>query len=139
MDEIVIDCSLTMAWCFDDEGDVESEAILRRFPSMSAFVPSIWPLEVANCLLKGERRGRITEAGSARFVSLLGSLPITVDEETNVRAFREIIALARVYQLSAYDAAYLECASRRGLALATRDVKLREAGRALGIAIQPPG
>jgi predicted nucleic acid-binding protein len=137
MDEFVVDCSLTMAWCFADEQDVEAESILRRFPSIAAWVPSIWPLEVANCLLKGERRLRITSADSARFVALLGTLPISIDEETNARAFREILALARTYQLSAYDAAYLECASRRGLALATLDSRLREAARTHGIATHP--
>lgn len=30
-------------------------------------VPSLWPLEVANILLVGERRGRISQADTATF------------------------------------------------------------------------
>jgi predicted nucleic acid-binding protein len=44
-----------------------------------------------------------------------------------------VLSLARAHRLSAYDAAYLELALRRGLPLATLDDKLRAAASALGV------
>jgi predicted nucleic acid-binding protein len=61
-----------------------------------------------------------------------------VDEQTAARAWRETLSLARTYQLSVYDAAYLELASRRGLPLATLDGKLKPAAAAVGVPLFTP-
>src|SRR4051812_37553704 len=66
---------------------------------------------------------RLDEARSRRFFVLLEGLPIVRDGETGNRAFADIVHLARSYQLSAYDAAYLGLAIRRGLPLACLDGK----------------
>jgi hypothetical protein len=47
------------------------------------------------------------EAPGARFLSLLGSLPIIIDDETVSRAWAHTIHLARAHNLSAYDSTYL--------------------------------
>jgi hypothetical protein len=47
----VLDCSLAMTWCFEDEGTALSEAVLERLERDTALVPAIWPFEVANVLL----------------------------------------------------------------------------------------
>jgi hypothetical protein len=57
-------------------------------------------------------------------------LPIVLDEGTSARAFSDIVQLARTYQLSTYDASYLELAIRRGLPLACLDGKLKTAAAA---------
>jgi hypothetical protein len=49
-----------------------------------------------------------------------------------------LIHLARTYQLSAYDAAYLELAIRRGLPLACNDGKLKTAAAAVGVVLFSP-
>lgn len=122
-----------MAWGFEDEGDSHATAILERMPDLQAFVPNLWPLEVANALLVGERRGRMTAANTARFLTILGSLPITVDDKTVARAWAETLHLARACNLSAYDASYLELTIRRGLPLACLDGKLKAAAAADGV------
>lgn len=132
-DGFVLDCSVAMAWCFDDEATPYTDGVRDRLAEMRAVVPAIWPLEVANATLVGERRTRLDEARSTRFFGLLGGLPIVVDDETGGNAFGEIVHLARAYQLSAYDAAYLELAIRRGLPLATLDDGLKAAARAVGV------
>ena len=71
-------------------------------------------------------------------MTLLKSLPITIDDETAVRAWQESLHLARAHQLSAYDAAYLELALRRGLPLATLDNPLKVAAAAVGVAEYEP-
>ena len=55
-------------------------------------MPSLWPLEVANATIVGERRKRLDEARAARFLALLAALPIVIDEETSDRAFADTAA-----------------------------------------------
>jgi predicted nucleic acid-binding protein len=92
-------------------------------------------LEVANALLMGERRKRSTEAETIKWTGILASLPIAIDGETHSRAWSDTLSLARGHNLSAYDAAYLELAIRRGMPLATIDGKLRTAAEAAGVAL----
>jgi predicted nucleic acid-binding protein len=132
---LVLDCSLTMAWCFEDEGGAYADAVLERLNETAAVVPSIWPLEVGNVLLVAERRRRLTQADSARFLSLLRALPISVDDPPTPATLDGILSVARQEQLSAYDAAYVELALRQGAEFATLDERLRTAARALGIGI----
>ena len=131
----VLDNSIVMAWSFEDEIDEYADAVLDRLATTSAVVPALWPLEVANALLMGERRKRSTEAETIKWTGLLASLPIIFDEETNAHAWGDTLSLARGHNLTAYDAAYLELAIRRGLPMATIDRKLRIAAEAVGVAI----
>lgn len=133
LDGFVLDCSVTMAWCFDDEATHYTDGVRDLLVDVRAAVPTIWPLEVANAAIVGERRNRLDETRCSRFFSLLNALPIVVDEETSPRAFRKIPQLCRAHRLSAYDAAYLELAIRRGLPLACLDGKLRAAAIAVGV------
>jgi len=138
---LVIDCSLTMAWYFKDEATAYTNAVRAALVTERAVVPSHWSLEVANVLLMGERRKRSTQAKATKWLRFLSGLPIAIDQETATRAFDPIIALARAHKLTAYDAAYLELAIRRGLPLATLDKDLEKAARASGVSIYtpPPG
>jgi len=129
----VVDVSMTMAWCFEDEASPRSEAVLDRLHGETAIVPSIWPLEVANVLVVGQRRGRLTAAQSARFVEVLDRLPIEI--EMRALSIGDIVHSGIANGLSAYDAAYLSAAARLGLPLATLDRRLTEAARAAGVSV----
>jgi predicted nucleic acid-binding protein len=94
---------------------------------------------VANSLLMGERRKRATEAETIKWIGILTSLPITVDDATNAHAWGDTLNLARGHNLTAYDAAYLELAIRRGLPLATLGAKLKAAAEAVGVGLYSPG
>ncbi len=98
-------------------------------------MPNLWPLEVANVLAMSERRGRVTSARITHFVTMLGNLPIAIDDETAKQAFGDVLMLARMHQLTAYDAAYLELALRKGCPLASLDSSLNEAAAKIGIAL----
>jgi predicted nucleic acid-binding protein len=127
----VLDASVAMAWCFEDETTGDTEAMLDKLTEDPAVVPSLWEFEVANVLLVAERRGRLTEFQAARFVELLGRLPITVDLAPPTMT--TLLAAGRRHELSAYDAAYLVLAERDGIPLATQDEKLRAAARSAGV------
>jgi predicted nucleic acid-binding protein len=131
VNRFVLDCSMTMAWCFEDEATPYSESVLEALADGEAFVPPIWSLEVANVLVVAERKKRLLPAQSLRFVELLQSLPITLEAE--VRPLRELLGLAREQGLSSYDASYLDLAVRSGLPLASLDGPLLEAAGRFGV------
>jgi len=134
-DDFVIDTSVVMTWCFQDQSSRYADHILDRLEADSGFVPSIWPLEVCNVLLVAERKKRLGEADSSRFIALLGELPIIIEQEPPERMLREIFALARKHKLSSYDASYLDLAMRKGLPIATLDKKLLAAAQRSGVPI----
>ncbi len=126
MTRFVLDCSVAMSWCFDDETNIYADEVLGSLLTAEAVVPALWPLEVANVLVVAEIRKRLTEAQMVRAVALLQALPISVDEATAQQALGATLTLAREHSLSAYDAAYLELAMRGGFPLATVDKKLTQ-------------
>lgn len=130
MKPLVVDCSVTMAWCFEDESSPLTDRVLDGLTERTIAVPPIWPLEVVNVLVVAERRRRIKVADSARFLELLSELPIDVDSDADGAA---ILATAREGGLSAYDASYIELAIRRGIPLATTDRRLANAAKKLGV------
>ena len=132
MTAFVIDCSVAVTWCFEDEATAASDELLDRLGDEPAAAPAIWPLELGNVLVMAERRGRIDAAQLAEFVALLRELPVAIDEETPQRALDEVLALARAEGLTTYDASYLELAMRLGVPLATRDKALWQAAEKLG-------
>ncbi len=125
----VLDNSVVMARCFEDEASRYADSILKKFAEATAIVPSVWPLEVGNFLLVAERQKRLSEADSARFLALLTALPIRVEQESPERMTKEILFLARETKLSTYDASYLDLAMREGIPIATQDRKLRKAAK----------
>lgn len=138
MTRFVLDCSVTMGWCFEDEADTYARNVLESLAYSAAIVPALWPLEVANVLLGAERRRRIGRADSARFLELIGQLPVTVAASPDLQELPGLIALGRERGLSAYDTTYLRLALREGLPLATRDRGLRTAARAAGVPVFAP-
>jgi predicted nucleic acid-binding protein len=131
----VLDASVTMAWCFEDEGGEYALSVLNALPSSEAVAATLWPLEVVNALLTAERRGRIQSADAARFLRLVRALPIVIDPTARSRAFADTHRLAQKHRLTAYDGAYLELAVRLAVPLATLDGPLRAAATAEGIAL----
>jgi predicted nucleic acid-binding protein len=110
-----------------------AQQVLDRLQDTGAQVPSLWHLEAANVMVKSLRLDKITQAQASTFVALLEALDIGTDVETSLRALHDTLDLARRYSLSAYDAAYLELALRKGLPLATLDLALSAAAQQAGV------
>ena len=132
-DAFVLDCSVTMVWFFRDEADPYAAAVEAALGDARAVVPALWPLEVANAVVIAERRGRCSQAWSTDWIQYLQRLAIRIDGQTVVRAWSDILHIARSHALTAYDAAYLELALRLGLSLASLDGKLKTAAAAAGV------
>jgi predicted nucleic acid-binding protein len=129
----VLDCSVTVAWLFDDEDDAYAASVRDRLEDDVAVVPALWSLEVGNALLVAERRRRISRADALRFSQILRTLPIDVDGAPTLLEVEGLCELAREAGLSVYDAAYLELAAAHGLPLASLDKGLNRAAADLGV------
>jgi predicted nucleic acid-binding protein len=128
----VLDASVTIPRAFAIPHPYAAH-VLELLAEEEVLVPSIWPLEVANGIHSGERRGQLDVAHSARFLTLLRELDITVDMAGAERILSVVLELARTQHLSSYEAAYLELAMREGIALATMDDILRAAAGRVGV------
>ena len=132
----VVDSSIALAWGLPDETSKEADRFLSRISMRSIlWVPALWWYETANALLMAQRRKRLTEAERIRLMELYRRLPIRTDMVLDSDSMSRFHTLAIEYNLSAYDAAYLELAQRRGLGLATVDRPLRVAAQRAGMKV----
>jgi len=132
-ERIVVDNSVVMSWCFEDEATPYTDAVLDTLRRKKALVPSIWCFEAANVLSVAVRRGRLDAKDAARFAEILRKLPIEIASPVSRSDVPVLLALALETGLTAYDAAYLEAARREHIPLATIDSALRQAASAAGI------
>jgi predicted nucleic acid-binding protein len=121
----VVDASVTLAWCFEDEATTWTDGLLDRLRiGERIVVPAHWPTEVSNGVLMALRRRRIQPDRPALFWDELAVLPIEVESPLSPTRAKAVLALSLQYGLTVYDAAYLELAQRWGIPLATLDSAL---------------
>ena len=137
MTVFVLDNSIAMRWAFHGGAHPHADAILRDLQSLTneAVVPILWRYEASAVLAAAQNKGTIPAHEVALFLQDLEGLPIRVDPESSRRIFSDVHHLAVTYQLTSYDAAYLELALRRALPLATLDSELIAACRQVGIVV----
>lgn len=137
---LVLDNSVALAWCFEDEQTPSFMALLDRVVEAGAMAPLLWPLEALNGLLVAERRRRLDTQKRIELAALLRALPITLDDNTAEKSWEDTLRIAEAFRLSVYDATYLELAQRRRLPLASMDRALRSAAGAIGVEVlgDPP-
>jgi len=132
----VVDASVALAWCFEDEASTLADELLERLrQSDRIVVPAHWPTEILNGLLVASRRKRIKSDQPALFWDELARLPIETEPPLVAIQARTVLALSEKHGLTVYDAAYLELAHRRQLPLGTLDTDLRKAAQVEGIAL----
>ena len=132
---LVLDSSATLAWIYSDETTEPIRRVFQVVADDGAVVPALWRLEIANSLTVAMRRGRIDANFRHAALSDLALLDITTDDATGLHAWGETLNMADRFQLTIYDAAYLELAQRRTLPLATLDSELGTAAKALGLRV----
>ena len=128
---IVLDVSVAVAWCLQDEESEAADRALDRLARDEAVVPALWWFELRNALVVNERRGRLEETDSVAFLREMDRLPIRFEERPGSSDL--VLALARRHGLTVYDASYLEAGLRHGVPVATLDRKLAAAAAAEGI------
>jgi predicted nucleic acid-binding protein len=138
MAALVLDASVTVSWCFpgDSSEDIAySRDILALLATIDAIVPEIWAFELANSVLVAfNKRKRIAEGQIKDYLQRLKALPIRT-EARSIWSNVDLESSARKWNLSSYDAAYLDLALRKGLPLATTDGDLKRAAALEGIEV----
>ncbi len=133
----VLDSSVALAWVLPDESNPTLDRLCDRLTDDIALVPPVWPLEIGNVLLVAVKRGRLTVKDRIRLVRELRALPVEIDGTSTERSLEETLALAQKYDLTTYDASYIELALRRDVSLATLDNRLRKACLSAKISLLP--
>jgi predicted nucleic acid-binding protein len=133
----VLDASVSAAWLLSDESSTYADRLLKRLAgSGEALVPAIWRYEMANVLWVGVRRERLSAVDAAQLTQWLAALPISIDPGSVDAVPVGVAGVAALYDLSVYDAAYLELALRKGLPLASLDQRLLAAAKVAGISLE---
>jgi predicted nucleic acid-binding protein len=138
MPEFVLDASIAVSWCFPGDAAEDtpySRRVLALLETHDAIVPEIWAFEIANSVFVSfQKRKRITEQQIGEFLQRLRALPIRV-EARELWSNVGLEAAARRWNLTPYDAAYLELAIRKGVPLATADEGLKSAAVLQGVEV----
>jgi predicted nucleic acid-binding protein len=125
---------VAIAWVHPAQATMQTGAMLDAIAEGATLeVPALWPLEVANALVVLARRRKLTEDERQAGLGWLRGLRVRIDHEMAPLAFTRLSELAVTYQLSVYDAAYLELALRRRIALGCKDGALSNAAAQAGV------
>ena len=133
MKKIVADTSFCGAWIFQDEATGVAEELLEELITGSAqlIVPSLWHYEMANMLRSGYRRKRLNKTSLGAAEKALSLVPVHEVDVPRQGDLRKLIEVANRYDLSVYDAAYLELSNRLKVPLMTTDKKLKSVYKSL--------
>lgn len=127
MPAFVVDASVALAWVLPPGDDAAVNALYGEATSGGVAAPVIWPLEVANVLLRRERARLLKRPDRLAGLAALAKLRPLIDLHAAAVPFAAGDALAERHRLSTYDASYLELALRLALPLASLDAALRQA------------
>ena len=137
MTRFVLDASVALRWFLSNPVPAYARRVRRLIlDGARAVVPAIWHLEMANGLAVAERRRIVTAADADQSLTdIEGLLGQAIESDPALVSVRQALTTARTFQLSAYDAVYLDVARRERLPLATLDEDLRAAAARAGVAL----
>lgn len=123
---MIIDCSIAVSSVLPDEASAYTDATIAFIDAREVIphVPAIFHFEVANALWIAQRRKRISATQAEKYFLYWHGFGLHVDTSADMQAVRK---LASRYDLTMYDAAYLELSLRYGSVLATLDAALLKA------------
>jgi predicted nucleic acid-binding protein len=132
----VLDASVALRWFLDHPMPPFANRVKQHLlKGARAVVPALWHLEMSNGLVVAQRRSILTAADvDQAVIDLEQFVAQAVDTETGVVSARQSLG-ARAFQLSAYDAVYLDLARSQRLMLATLDDRLRAAATQAGVSL----
>lgn len=132
----VVDNSVVCGWFIANQSTPYTEAVASHLLDDQAIAPPLWHLEFANVLRTACKRGTLNAQSAHEVISQMAELPVSLDRESPGPG--ALLSLALRYDLTSYDATYLELALRLQLPIATQDAALMEAARASGVGVFVP-
>jgi predicted nucleic acid-binding protein len=130
---MIVDASVALDWIFHSERSARANRVLEQALEQGIVVPAIWPAEIANGLLAGQRRGKLKPTDIPAALALFEELPVIIRAPVSGAAIRVLVDAGSASGLTAHDAAYLELALRESAPLATTDEALRKAAEQAGV------
>ena len=122
---MIVDASVILRAFFPDEAQAQAQMLIRdhvgRHVTLRA--PALLTYELSNAVWQAERRGRISSEQADQTLQSIAGLEI----ELLPMKWGEMLPLARRFNRSAYDAAYLALAERLGEPYITGDKHLYNA------------
>ncbi len=121
----VVDNSVAMAWVYPKQATEYTERLLELSNGGTLYTSFVWPAEFANAASVMVNRGMLSDELGNEMLVMAANFAFMVDRAPIDAS--TLYQISRRFQLSAYDASYLELAIRLNMQLATRDVQLRKA------------
>jgi len=132
----VYDASFIISIILPDENSVKFDGIHNALDENDdVYIPQLNWYETANVFRNLVRHNRFTEDETAHFFTMLSFVNFKTDFETGANYSKKIWELGNKYNLSAYDAAYLELADRKKALLCTLDENLQKAAKKHGVKV----
>lgn len=122
---MIVDASVVLASFFPDEEQAQAQAVIRDHVAgrVQLAAPTLLLYEVTNAVLQALRRERISDEQAADILTSFEGLAITLLPV----AWQQVLPLARRFDRSAYDAAYLALAEATGQPFVTVEERLYNA------------
>ncbi|MCZ7590848.1 MAG: type II toxin-antitoxin system VapC family toxin [Kiritimatiellae bacterium] len=110
--DLVADTSMIAAFLLREPQGEKFDSVLLQViaGTMRLRVPALFSFEMLNVLLMAERQKRITPAQQNQLITEWETIPINEHPLLDSLARRRILTHADRYNLTAYDATYLELA-----------------------------
>ncbi|MDR1323673.1 MAG: type II toxin-antitoxin system VapC family toxin [Candidatus Margulisbacteria bacterium] len=124
----VLDSSFCASCILPDEKTVRLEKIfLEVIADAEVYVPQIWWYEMANIFKNNVTRKRLNWDEVFKLNQCLSNYSFLTDNDFGGMYTEKLLETAKIYDLTAYDAAYLELALRRRATVGTLDDRLKMA------------
>ena len=132
----VLDTSFIATQIIPDEKNPQVDLLYNKIKrDDEKLAPFLVWYEIANLFKNLIRRRRYTYDNVMQFFPFLAGINLKIDAEEGNEYMRKLLSLCNDYNLSAYDAAYLELAARKNAVLCTMDDNLRLAAKKCGVAV----
>ena len=132
----MFDASFIAALIIPDERALHSDKMYTKIKNEDEkHTPQLLWYEITNIFKNLLRRKRYTYEEVLQFFPLLSSIRLITDFETDVNYSKKILNLCNNYNLTSYDAAYLELAERKKAVLCTLDENLIIAAKKHGVTV----
>jgi predicted nucleic acid-binding protein len=136
MNKFVIDCSSMMSLFLSDEKDIDyTNIIYKQLENKECIAPGIWCYEISNVLLSCRKRNRVDEKEINEIANLIYKFPVEIENNNFQYIQNNVFNIANSYELSIYDASYIELAIRFNCSLATLDKKLIDVAKKLNVGL----
>ena len=119
---MIIDANVVLRAFFPDEAQAQAQMVLRDHVAgrLRLAAPALLPYELSNAVWHAERRGRISRIQADEILEAMVGLNIEIIPQS----WGVMLPIARKFDCSGYDAAYLALAQLQDQPLLTGDLHL---------------